>query len=38
MAVQRGIFGPLARLAHWLKSERSLDKYLIEPGPSGRAG
>jgi mannose-6-phosphate isomerase-like protein (cupin superfamily) len=38
LAVQRGIFGPLARLAHWLRSERSLEKYLIEPGTSGRAG
>ena len=32
LAVQRGIFGPLARLAHRLGSERSLEKYLIEPG------
>src|SRR5690348_15830818 len=37
LAVQRGIFGPLARLAHWLRSDRSLEKYLIEPGTSGRA-
>ena len=37
LAVQRGIVGPLARLAHWLRSDRSLEKYLIEPGTSGRA-
>lgn len=31
LAVQRGIFGPLARLAHRLGSERSLEKYLTGP-------
>jgi quercetin dioxygenase-like cupin family protein len=35
LAVQRGVFGPLARLAHRLGSERSFAKYLIEPDTPG---
>lgn len=38
LAVQRGILGPLARLAHWLKSERSFEKYLIQPDALHRGG
>jgi mannose-6-phosphate isomerase-like protein (cupin superfamily) len=38
LALQQGIFGPLARLAHWLKSERSFEKYLIEPDTLDRGG
>jgi quercetin dioxygenase-like cupin family protein len=38
LAVQRSIFGPLARLARWRKSERAFDKYLIEPHAPERSG